>query len=362
MNLSKEEVIKLAKKNYRYIIAVILVLMLVVILFKGIAEQGKNEDSNTDAVSNNEIITSDEVELEAQQDNNDYKVDEYPEVNELVEQYFTALTDGEITNLKKIISPFEKPQQKLVKKLSKYIESYNNIKCYTKIGPIENSYMVSVYHDTKFKNIDTMAPGLTTLYIHTNDSGVYYIDNRSNDDLEPEVVSFDKDFLVAQDVLDLKKNVDKKAQEALASDSKLKKFVEGTYQELYVDYYTLLNADSKTQDDSDSNDEEKTQKQDASNKKDTSKKDKKETQDNNKQEESTQTESTASTNTQYYNAGDSIRLSSTINIRKSMDESSDRVVVAYEGETVTVVMSYAEGWTKVELSGKTGFVKTELLQ
>ena len=59
--------------------------------------------------------------------------------------------------------------------------------------------------------------------------------------------------------------------------------------------------------------------------------------------------------------GQSIYLLDTVNVRVSMSETSDRVGVAYSGETVTVVQTYQEGWTKVSWNGKTGFVKTEIL-
>lgn len=61
-------------------------------------------------------------------------------------------------------------------------------------------------------------------------------------------------------------------------------------------------------------------------------------------------------------AGETVRLSDTTNIRSSMSETADRVGVAYSGETVSVIESYAEGWSKVEWNGKTGYIKTDLLQ
>lgn len=60
--------------------------------------------------------------------------------------------------------------------------------------------------------------------------------------------------------------------------------------------------------------------------------------------------------------GTVITLSDTVNIRSGMSETSDRVGTAYSGEKVTVVMSYAEGWTKVTWNSKTGYIKTSLLQ
>ncbi len=59
--------------------------------------------------------------------------------------------------------------------------------------------------------------------------------------------------------------------------------------------------------------------------------------------------------------GTTIRLTASVNIRSSMSETSERVGLAYSGETVTVVMSYSEGWTKVNWNGKTGYIRTDVL-
>lgn len=60
--------------------------------------------------------------------------------------------------------------------------------------------------------------------------------------------------------------------------------------------------------------------------------------------------------------GTVITLENTVNIRSGMSETSDRMGTAYAGEQVKVVMSYAEGWTKVTWNNKTGYIKSSLLQ
>lgn len=60
--------------------------------------------------------------------------------------------------------------------------------------------------------------------------------------------------------------------------------------------------------------------------------------------------------------GTEIILEDTVNIRSGMSETADRIGTAYRGEKVTVVMSYAEGWTKVKWNGETGYIKSSLLQ
>ena len=57
-----------------------------------------------------------------------------------------------------------------------------------------------------------------------------------------------------------------------------------------------------------------------------------------------------------------ITIQQSVNIRKSMGEDAEKIATAFAGEKVTVIMSYAEGWTKVTYGDKTGFIKTELLQ
>ena len=61
-------------------------------------------------------------------------------------------------------------------------------------------------------------------------------------------------------------------------------------------------------------------------------------------------------------AGSVIRITSSINVRASMSETADKLGTAYEGEYVKVIDSYAEGWTKVEWNGQTGFIRSDLLQ
>ena len=61
-------------------------------------------------------------------------------------------------------------------------------------------------------------------------------------------------------------------------------------------------------------------------------------------------------------AGKEIILIENVNIRKSMSKDSDKMGTAMMGDKIKVVMSYAEGWTKVEWKDKTGYILSELLQ
>lgn len=60
--------------------------------------------------------------------------------------------------------------------------------------------------------------------------------------------------------------------------------------------------------------------------------------------------------------GAEITLSDSVNVRVSMSETAEKVGLAYQGDVVKIIMSYAEGWTKVEWNGQTGYIKTELIK
>ncbi len=60
--------------------------------------------------------------------------------------------------------------------------------------------------------------------------------------------------------------------------------------------------------------------------------------------------------------GSVITAKESVILRKSMGEDSEKIATVFAGEKITVIMSYAEGWTKVSYGEKTGFIKTALLQ
>ncbi len=61
-------------------------------------------------------------------------------------------------------------------------------------------------------------------------------------------------------------------------------------------------------------------------------------------------------------AGKEIILIENVNIRKSMSKDAEKMGTAMMGDKIKVIMSYAEGWTKVEWKDKTGYILSELLQ
>ena len=172
---------KVYSRTFYSIIAVLIALIVVIIVSVSCSKKEDNgADNEISANSVSENQTAGTV---------DYTVpdvalaeDAYADVNALVNQYFAAMTTGDtaaITAMKDTAA-----QEDLIKieKESAYIDEFDNIKVYTKPGPLTDSYVAFAYYEIKFKDISTLAPGLTTLYICPREDGSLYICDGDLDD------------------------------------------------------------------------------------------------------------------------------------------------------------------------------------
>ncbi len=64
----------------------------------------------------------------------------------------------------------------------------------------------------------------------------------------------------------------------------------------------------------------------------------------------------------FFPEGTVITLTNGVNLRKGTSENTEKIATVGEGETIKIIISYAEGWSKVEWNGKTGYMKTELIR
>ena len=153
--------------------------------------------------------------------------EKYPEISDVVSHYLKAF----------LIKDADKRHQELARYVDNmgaideseigykdYITSYSDIECYTKNGLKPNTYVVYAYSQTKFKNIATAAPSLETLYVIVDSkTGNVYVHNgiKSNSDIANYIKEVSKD----DDVVALKKDVEKELNEACESDKYLKDFI-----------------------------------------------------------------------------------------------------------------------------------------
>lgn len=109
--------------------------------------------------------------------------------------------------------------EEALKKQCEYVESYENIICYTVPGIADNTYIAYVYYEIKFIGIDTKAPSMIRLYICQNKDGSLYIDKNAKDG---EIAAYLQEVAGWESVRELVANVNTRYQEACVKDEALK--------------------------------------------------------------------------------------------------------------------------------------------
>ena len=217
--------------------AIVLVLLVVILVMDRKPAGDKAQGSSTSAEVTNASDISIENDTETgtddgsvEPDNNEYhqdfsayelQKDAYPQVNELISTYFQAKVDQDVQLLYKVFGKEEddrlEERKQQLKDEAVYIEDYQDITCYTKAGMTDDSYVVYVTYDVKFRRVDTLAPGLMWCYVVKNDNGDYII--REN------VLGDEADYVASQnqteDVRLLSTQVNERLKQAIESDSLL---------------------------------------------------------------------------------------------------------------------------------------------
>lgn len=165
LNFVKEQ------KRYLGVVGLFAVLVIVLMFFAGpefnadrIAKQNSKEVSGEDYVPDAE-----------------FQIDAYPEVNELIKEYFSAYVLADFTTLESLAKPLSDMEKSYITAMSPFYEEYQNIKCYTKHGLSKDSYIVSACFDIKFKDQAVTAPSMVLFYVQTDENGALYINNLYSD-------------------------------------------------------------------------------------------------------------------------------------------------------------------------------------
>ncbi|MFR5602310.1 MAG: hypothetical protein ACLTKI_08210 [Lachnospiraceae bacterium] len=204
---------------------IVIILILVIVLADGPAKQHETMEVTVPTESQ-AVDETDSVEA----DNNEYinnfetyglQKNEIPEINALMEAYCQAKSSCDAETMYQLYrktdtSDIEEKRAQMELR-SKYIESFQNINCYTTQGLDENSYVVYVNADIKFRVTDTLAPNLMWCYVTKDANGEFYIvENPSQ-----EVLDYVARVEQTEDVRLLVAQVNAKLEEAAASDTRL---------------------------------------------------------------------------------------------------------------------------------------------
>ena len=185
-----EKVVAFVKEQKRYlgVAGLFIVLVVVLVFFSGsefnaerIAKQNSKEVSGEDYVPDAE-----------------FEVDAYPEVNELIQEYFNAYVNADMETLETLVTPLTDMEKSYITSMSQFYEEYQNIKCYTKHGLSKDSYIVSVCFDIKFTGQEVTAPSMVLFYVQTDEDGALYINNLYSDfNMKYSELAINKDVYTA---------------------------------------------------------------------------------------------------------------------------------------------------------------------
>ena len=223
--------------NLRYILLGLFILLVLGVVFLGIkfisakvsdtgTEQTQQESQSEPAESEEPAeeekpevtpavtVTPQAAQLEKAAD---------PDVNSVIQTYYTALGSKDIAGIKSVVDNLDATEEaKIIK--DPYIEGYSDIETYTVDGQTEGTYVVYAVYTYKFKDIDTQVPGLSQLYVCTDQDGRLYISTQEQDTATQQYIN---QTMELEEVKSLISDVQGKYNMALENDEELKDFIEG---------------------------------------------------------------------------------------------------------------------------------------
>lgn len=225
--------------NLRYILLGLFIILALAVIFLGIRFLSSRVGSDDETAQMQQEASDDEIKEDASADaaaNEPTAAPEgtvapekvplekeaYPEVTTVIQTYYTALGNKDTAGIKSVVDSLDATEEAKITK-DPYIEDYGDVETYTVEGPSEGTYVVFARYTYKFKDIDTAVPGLSQLYVCTDEDGKLYIATREQDQQTQEYI---ENTLDLQEVQELREEVEADYETALESDENLRDFIE----------------------------------------------------------------------------------------------------------------------------------------
>lgn len=283
------------------------------------------------------------IEDQAVEDPNDLKQDAYPEINALMETYYTCMAAGDVEGVKAVVDVLSAEEQEYIEALKTLIEGYQNLRCYTKRGIEENSYLVFVRYDLKFTAAETTAPGVEGYYVKMADNGQYYIMLDELDDATSEYIT---QLVEDEDVQMMYQEVWIEFEAAKAADEKLAEYGVKLEQLKASEEGWETSAEGETSEETGEPAEETEEPVE-------------EPEVEGPEVEGPETEQPSEEGTA---VNKETRFTESTNVRAQRTADSERLALGYQGESVTRVEDYDDGWSKIIFKGKEGYCRTSCLE
>lgn len=348
-------------KYRRYICAAVLFVVIVIVLVKctGSQEPSKETQTKTEAVT----------ETTQYQEIGKLEKDADTELVTLMENYYAAYASGDTESLESIAQPLSENEKSYITTFSEYYEDYQNIVCYSTKGATDDSYLVSVCYDLKFKDVDTPAPGMDFFYVERDGKGnliinnVYsaYNFNFLDQDLDANLYALILAYEKSDEVVALQKEVQTNYDEAVKSDEKLANMVGATLRNAMAKWRETIVEDTETENPDTQTTESQTTESQTTETQTTESQttETPATEETQKPEETTEKEEEPKTTTSSKNT--MVKTLDICNVRKSPSTDGELLGKVDIGVKLTKLGTEGE-WTKIKFQDGTGYVKSEFVK
>lgn len=222
--------------NLRYIMLGAAILVILTGLFFGVRActgnmkgdsgvQVIDEDAEDNKGTNPSSPTNNGETDEKKENANPMEKNAYPEVNALIQNYYTALGAKDVDTLKTLVDVLEPSDESKIVNAKDYIESYQVGDIYTKKGLTEDSYVVYVCFDYICSGISTPVPALSQIYVKTESDGTLKI--YANAEADSKVREYTEQLQSDEEVTQLREKVEAEYENAQKQDPALAEFLNG---------------------------------------------------------------------------------------------------------------------------------------
>lgn len=281
-------------------------------------------------------------------------------VNALIGNYFSAYASDDLDALAEMAYPLSDNEKSYISIVSRYIESYDNIRCYTKNGPTEGSYLVSVYYELKFYEVETAAPGVDFFYVETDPEGGLYINNlyspynfsRQENEWDANIYSVILQYEQQEDVISLLSGVQQQYNDAVSGDMELAAMITTTIPMAMGEWLeSIRESDQPEQEEGDTEpDTQETEDTGGENQEEP-----KQQGDSGDGDEQPEKEEPAENQTI------TVRTTDNVFVRASATKDSEAYEKALKGSTFQKIGTEGD-WTQIEYKGGVAYIKSEYLE
>ena len=326
-------------KNSKMVFPIVLVLAVAVtVLFALNAKDNKRQEELAKESTTQESVGTVEATAEPATEI-PLAENTIPEIQQLIDTYYSAYADGDIETIKSITNNLEETEGLRIRAMSEYVEGYPVKTIYTRTGPIQDSVLAYVHFKMKVVNFEDTVSGMETFYICKKADGSYYL---NEGEVSEEELEFIEKVAAQEDVLELYNRVNVECSDTLKENEELFYYIQEVVKDVQKSTGEAL-AEQKQNGSGEEDEPESTEVQDGE-------------ADSNSSETAEPAEPVQNTEPVYAKA------TTTVNVRVSDSEQSDKVDKISGGTKVEVLEQKVNGWSKVKFGNTEGYIKSEFLQ